>query len=585
MYSSDLIEEVVSRNDIVDVISGYIKLKKNGSSYVGLCPFHNEKSPSFSVSQSRQLYHCFGCGVGGNVITFVMEYENFTFLEAVKSLADRVGMELPEISYSQKEQQERDLKTKLLEINKIAATYYYHQLKYENGQVGLSYLRKRGLTDETINRFGLGYSGQNSKALYRYLKDKGYDDDLLKESGLFTYERGINDKFWNRVMFPIMDINNKVIGFGGRVMGDAKPKYLNSPETKLFDKSRNLYGLNIARTARKNNLIICEGYMDVISMHQAGFNQAVASLGTALTPGQARLMKRYTDQVLITYDSDEAGTKAAMRAIPILKEAGLSTKVINMQPYKDPDEFIKALGAEAFQERIDNASNSFMYEIGVIEKKYDRSDPESSTEFEREVARKLTGFSQKLERDNYLNAVCRKFNIQMDGMRELVASYGNQSGILERKDERPRVSMQQTAKKKRDSGVRQAEKILLTWMIDDGEIFKKVKEYIEPSDFIDPLLRDVADKLYSQFDEGYVNPASIINTYATDEEHNEVAALFSADLNDDLNKNEREKALNDTVIKVKSNSLEHALNNTSDGHQMQELLMQQMKLKNIYIHI
>lgn len=585
MYSSDLIEEVVSRNDIVDVISGYIKLKKNGSSYVGLCPFHNEKSPSFSVSQSRQLYHCFGCGVGGNVITFVMEYENFTFLEAVKSLADRVGMELPEISYSQKEQQERDLKTKLLEINKIAATYYYHQLKSKNGQVGLSYLRKRGLTDETINRFGLGYSGQNSKALYRYLKDKGYDDDLLKESGLFTYERGINDKFWNRVMFPIMDINNKVIGFGGRVMGDAKPKYLNSPETKLFDKSRNLYGLNIARTARKNNLIICEGYMDVISMHQAGFNQAVASLGTALTPGQARLMKRYTDQVLITYDSDEAGTKAAMRAIPILKEAGLSTKVINMQPYKDPDEFIKALGAEAFQERIDNASNSFMYEIGVIEKKYDRSDPESSTEFEREVARKLTGFSQKLERDNYLNAVCRKFNIQMDGMRELVASYGNQSGILERKDERPRVSMQQTAKKKRDSGVRQAEKILLTWMIDDGEIFKKVKEYIEPSDFIDPLLRDVADKLYSQFDEGYVNPASIINTYATDEEHNEVAALFSADLNDDLNKNEREKALNDTVIKVKSNSLEHALNNTSDGHQMQELLMQQMKLKNIYIHI
>ena len=274
-----------------------------------------------------------------------------------------------------------------------------------------------------------------------------------------------------------------------------------------------------------------------------------------------------------------------MRAIPILKEAGLSTKVINMQPYKDPDEFIKALGAEAFQERIDNASNSFMYEIGVIEKKYDRSDPESSTEFEREVARKLTGFSQKLERDNYLNAVCRKFNIQMDGMRELVASYGNQSGILERKDDRPRVSMQQTAKKKRDSGVRQAEKILLTWMIDDGEIFKKVKEYIEPSDFIDPLLRDVADKLYSQFDEGYVNPASIINTYATDEEHNEVAALFSADLNDDLNKNEREKALNDTVIKVKSNSLEHALNNTSDGHQMQELLMQQMKLKNIYIHI
>lgn len=583
MYSSELIEEVVSRNDIVDVISGYIKLKKSGSSYVGLCPFHNEKSPSFSVSQSRQLYHCFGCGVGGNVITFVMEYENFTFLEAVKLLADRAGMALPETDYSAQDKKERDLKTRLLEINKLAATYYYHQLKSQSGQVGLAYLKKRGLSDETINRFGLGYSGQNGTALYRFLKDKGYDDELLKETGLFTYERGIHDKFWNRVMFPIMDINNKVIGFGGRVMGDAKPKYLNSPETKLFDKSRNLYGLNIARASRKGNMIICEGYMDVISMHQAGFNQAVASLGTALTPGQARLMKRYTDQVLITYDSDEAGVKAAMRAIPILREAGLSTKVINMQPYKDPDEFIKALGAEAFQERIDNAENSFMYEISVIEKKYDRSDPEESTEFEREVAQKLAGFSQRLERENYLAAVCRRFQISQDGMRELVASYGSKEGILVRKQRSEDTSP--AVKKKRESGVRQAEKILLTWMIDDADIFKKVSEYISPSDFVDPLLKDVADKLYSQFREGHVNPAAIINTYATEEEHSEVAALFSADLSGDLSKSEREKALNDTVIKVKSNSIDHALKNTADARQMQDLMMKQLKLNKIHIHI
>ena len=379
MYASEVIDEVVSRSDIVDIISGYIKLKKNGSSYVGLCPFHNEKSPSFSVSPGKQLYHCFGCGVGGNVITFVMEYENYTFLEAVKYLADKAGMQLPETSYSEEEKKNRDLKAKLLEINKIAATYYYHQLKAENGKIGLSYLQKRGLSDTTINRFGLGYAGQTGNALYQYLKSKGYDDALLKETGLFTYERGIHDKFWNRVMFPIMDINNKVIGFGGRVMGDAKPKYLNSPETKLFDKSRNLYGLNAARISRKSNMIICEGYMDVISLHQAGFTQAVASLGTALTPGQAALMKRYTDNVLITYDSDAAGVKAALRAIPILKEAGLTTKVINMQPYKDPDEFIKALGAEAFQERIDKAENSFMYEIGVLEKEYDRTDPAESS--------------------------------------------------------------------------------------------------------------------------------------------------------------------------------------------------------------
>ena len=583
MYSRQIIDEVISRNDIVDVISGYIKLKKNGSSYVGLCPFHNEKSPSFSVSGSRQLYHCFGCGAGGNVVTFVMEYEKFTFPEAVKLLADRVNMELPEVEYNEQERRERGIRDKLLEINKLAATYYYKQLRTEHGKLGLDYLKKRGLSDETIQRFGLGYSAQGS-SIYRYLKEQGSDDDILKESGLFSYERGINDKFFNRVMFPIMDINNKVIGFGGRVMGDAKPKYLNSPETKLFDKSRNLYGLNIARASRKDNLIICEGYMDVISLHQAGFNQAVASLGTALTPGQARLMKRYTDNVLITYDSDEAGIKAAMRAIPILKEAGLSTKVINMQPYKDPDEFIKALGAEAFQERIDKAGNSFMYEISVLERNYDRSDPEGETNFERSVAGKLITFSERLERDNYMKAVCREFNINYDGMREMVAHYGSREGIISSRpdaDTRPAVPI----RKKRESGVRQAEKILLTWMIDDSNIFAKVREYIQPEDFIDPLLNDVAAKLYEQFDAGSVNPASIINTYDTEEEHNEVAALFSADLSDNLNAAERQRALNDTVIKVKGNSLEYALKNTTDARQLQDIMTQQVKLKNIHIYL
>ncbi len=583
MYSRQIIDEVISRNDIVDVISGYIKLKKNGSSYVGLCPFHNEKSPSFSVSGSRQLYHCFGCGAGGNVVTFVMEYEKFTFPEAVKMLADRVNMELPEVEYNEQERRERGIRDKLLEINKLAATYYYKQLRTEHGKLGLDYLKKRGLSDETIQRFGLGYSAQGS-SIYRYLKEQGYDDDILKESGLFSYERGINDKFFNRVMFPIMDINNKVIGFGGRVMGDARPKYLNSPETKLFDKSRNLYGLNIARASRKDNLIICEGYMDVISLHQAGFNQAVASLGTALTPGQARLMKRYTDNVLITYDSDEAGIKAAMRAIPILKEAGLSTKVINMQPYKDPDEFIKALGAEAFQERIDKACNSFMYEISVLERNYDRSDPEGETNFERSVAGKLITFSERLERDNYMKAVCREFNINYDGMREMVAHYGSREGIISSRPDtgtRPAVPI----RKKRESGVRQAEKILLTWMIDDSNIFAKVREYIQPDDFIDPLLNDVAAKLYEQFDAGSVNPASIINTYDTEEEHNEVAALFSADLSDNLNAAERQRALNDTVIKVKGNSLEYALKNTTDARQLQDIMTQQVKLKNIHIYL
>lgn len=583
IYSSEVIEEVVSRNDIVDVISGYIKLKKSGSSYVGLCPFHNEKSPSFSVSGTKQMYHCFGCGVGGNVITFVMEYENYTFPEAVKMLADRAGIALPVMEYSGEDRRERDIKTKLLEINKIAATFYYHQLKSPAGQSGLDYLKKRQLSDKTINTFGLGYAPQLTGDLYRMLKEKGYDDELLKESGLFTYEKGIREKFWNRVIFPIMDINNKVIGFGGRVMGDGKPKYLNSPETKLFDKSKNLYGLNVARSSRKNNLIICEGYMDVISMHQAGFNQAVASLGTALTPGHARLMKRYTDNVLITYDSDEAGVKAALRAIPILKEVGLSTKVINMRPYKDPDEFIKALGTEAFQERIDKAENSFMYEIGIIEKNYNRSDPESETAFEREVANKLVQFSEKLERDNYMKAVCRQFMIPEDGMREMVIRIGSQSGIIPRQTQP--VRRMEPARKKKEDGIRQAEKILLTWMIEDGDIYDKVSEYIQPDDFIDPLFKDVASKVYEQYETGSVNPAAIIGSYSDGDMHSEIAAMFSAELSESLSKSEREKTLNDTVLRVKKSSLDYKLEHAADAKTMQDIIGRQMKLNNIHISL
>ena len=293
-YSEDLIEEVRARNDIVDVISGYVKLTRKGSNYFGLCPFHNEKSPSFSVSPGKQMYYCFGCGAGGNVYTFLMEYENFTFQEALKSLADRAGIQLPEAELSEEERRERDVRGEILKMNKLAAKYYYYQLRTQNGKAGYAYLKKRELSEETIRKFGLGYSTKYRDDLYRYLKKQGFSDELLRQSGLITADEknGIYDKFWNRVMFPIMDVNNRVIGFGGRVMGDAKPKYLNSPETKAFDKSRNLYGLNFARLARKPQMIICEGYRDVIALHQAGFTQAVASLGTALTTQQAMLLKR-----------------------------------------------------------------------------------------------------------------------------------------------------------------------------------------------------------------------------------------------------------------------------------------------------
>ena len=362
-YSEDLIEEIRLRNDIVDVISGYVKLTRKGSSYFGLCPFHNEKSPSFSVSPDKQMYYCFGCGAGGNVYTFIMEYENFTFTEAVKFLAERAGVQLPVQEYSKEAKEQADLKTQLLMIHKLAAKFYFYQLKDKAGEQAYHYLRGRELSDETIVKFGLGYSAKFSDSLYRYVKGKGYTDDVLSKSGLFQADEKerMYDKFWNRVMFPIMDVSSRVIGFGGRVMGDGKPKYLNSPETIIFDKSRNLYGLNIARTARKKTLIICEGYMDVIAMHQAGFDNAVASLGTALTAQQANLIKRYVNEALLLYDSDEAGQKAALRAIPLLRAAGVSARVIDLSPYKDPDEFIKEAGAGEFRERLENGRNGFMF--------------------------------------------------------------------------------------------------------------------------------------------------------------------------------------------------------------------------------
>ena len=465
-YSEEVIEEVRMKNDIVDVISGYVKLQKKGSNYFGLCPFHNEKSPSFSVSPAKQMYYCFGCGAGGNVLTFIMEYENYSFSEALKVLADRSGVKLPVAEYSKEAREQEDLRSTLLEVNKLAASYFYYQLKNPQGEAGYRYLRDRQLSDETITRFGLGYSNKTSDDLYRYLKGKGYDDGLLKQSGLVTIEeRGTYDKFWNRVMFPIMDVNNRVIGFGGRVMGAGEPKYLNSPETKLFDKSRNLYGLNYARLSREKYILICEGYMDVIAMHQAGFTNAVASLGTAFTTQHAQLLKRYTDKVVLTYDSDGAGVKAALRAIPILKEAGISIRVLNMQPYKDPDEFIKNLGAEEFRKRIEEARNSFLFEIDVLKKNYKMDDPEQKTEFYNQVARKLLEFPEALERENYLEAVSREYYINYEDLKRLVNRLGASLGPSVSAQREEEGSLKSQRKKEKEDGVKQSQRLLLTWLI------------------------------------------------------------------------------------------------------------------------
>ena len=555
-YSDELVEEVRSRNDIVDVIGSYVHLQKKGSTYFGLCPFHNEKTGSFSVSPNKQMYYCFGCGAGGNVFTFLMQYENFTFPEAMQELADRVGIELPKQEMTSAQRREADRRTQLLEINKEAAKYFYMLLRGPRGQRAHEYFKKRELSDETMQKFGLGYSDQYSDDLYKYLRSKGYDDEILKETGLVTIDevRGGHDKFWNRAMFPIMDVHNRVIGFGGRVMGDGEPKYLNSPETKIFDKSRNLYGLNIARSTRKNQLLLCEGYMDVIAMHQAGFTQAVASLGTAFTVEQANLLHRYAENILLAYDSDGAGTKAALRGIGILREAGLTGKVINMRPYKDPDEFIKNLGKEAFQERIDQAENSFYFEIRILSEQYDQSDPEQRTKFHREIAQKLCEFSEDLERENYLQAIAEKYMIRPDDLRKMVIGYASQTGIA-RPIPRPRSGVQNKSDPS-ESG-RKSQRLLITWIGDDPSLYTIVRKYISLEDFTEELYRKVAEKMFAELDNGQFQPAGIISMFEDEEEQRQAAELFHTTLPELSTKQERERAFHDILVSVKRNSYQY----------------------------
>ncbi|MDO4169144.1 MAG: DNA primase [Lachnospiraceae bacterium] len=585
-YSDELIEEVRSRNDIVDVISSYVSLKKKGSSHFGLCPFHNEKSPSFSVSRDKQMYYCFGCGAGGNVFTFLMEYENMTFPEAMQALAGRAGMELPVQESSPESRREADARARLREMNKLAAQYFYVLLHHKRGEKGLRYLRQRGISDETIRRFGLGYADIYRDDLYQFLRQRGYTDEELKSSGLVTINEkyGGSDKFWNRVIFPIMDVNNRVIGFGGRVMGDGNPKYLNSQETKLFDKSRNLYGLNFARSSRRKELILCEGYLDVISMHQAGFTNAVASLGTAFTTGHGILLKRYTDRVVLSFDSDDAGIRAAIRAIPILKEAGLSIRVLNLEPYKDPDEFIKGAGVEAFEQRIAEAKSSLMFQMEQIAKKYNRSDPEEKTKCDHDMAQELAKLEDPLERSNYIYAVASEYQISRKELEALVNRYGTAG--YEVRNERPTPANRVTRQEAKQESKKQPQKLLLTWLVNEPKLFDRIKGIISAEDFLEPLYHSVAIMLFEQYEsEGKVTPARILNQFVDAEEQKQIAGILNTRLEVRLMPEDNEKAITDIVRKVKMTSLESKMSRSNDILEWQQLIKEKADIMKLHISL
>ncbi|MBO6215511.1 MAG: DNA primase [Lachnospiraceae bacterium] len=583
-YSEEVIDQVRQANDIVDVVSQYVHLKKSGSTYMGLCPFHSEKTPSFSVSGHKQIYYCFGCNRGGDVIRFVQNIDNLSFGEAVKNLADRAHISLPEYHQSKASKERADKRQKLLDIQKQAATYYYSVLRSERGKRAYEYFKGRGLSDETMKNFALGYSESSGKNVYAYLKKNGFSDDILRESGLVTFDeaRGASDKFWNRAMFPIMDANNHVIAFGGRVMGDGKPKYLNSPETPIFDKSRTLYGLHLAKHTRRGAFILCEGYMDVIALHQAGFDNAVASLGTALTPGHASLIKRYVSEVFLCYDSDQAGINAALRAIPILREAGIECRVINMSPYKDPDEFMKGDGPEEYENRIKEARNAFLFTIDMLEREYDLEDPTEKTAFQRAIAVRLLAFSEKIERENYLDAIIEKYHYRKDGMEELIRIEASkpQSGALrgqisseaalrgdpqyraeEDRQRSPRGTPYRGGSSLQPDGYELSMMTLLGILADHPDIYPEVREHFSLDDFRPGILRDVAEKIRDALESGSkIRPDLILGSFVEGEDQEVAARVFNSSMDESLEEGEIDRVVTEQLIKIKKDALNNYRN-------------------------
>ena len=550
----ELIDQIQQNNDIVDVINEYIPLTKKGSNYVCLCPFHSDSNPSLTVSRHKQLFKCFACGEGGNVVTFIQKYESLSFPEALKSLANRAGITLPEEYGSEYSKETQDYKQRLIDCNTEAARYYYALLRSSDGKNGYDYFKNRKLSDETMRKFGLGFAKIKGNDVILYLRSKGFSDKEIIDSGLGVYDErnGMKAKFWNRVMFPIKNQAGKVIGFGGRVMGDGEPKYLNSQETKVFNKSTNLYSFDIARQSRSGFFILCEGYMDVIALHQAGFSMAVASLGTAFTPGQANLIKRYVKDVYLSYDSDGPGVKAAVRAGKICREYGLSCKVIDMRPYKDPDEFIKNLGSEEYQKRIDSAKNVFLFEIEKLREQYDSNDPDANTRYVEEVAELLSDFKDEVTRTNYIKACAKEMGITVEALTGKVSEAAGKNRKFAHEDTKINAG-----KNKTEDKTLKPQQLLLTFLAEYPSVFKTIEKIVTPDDFTDETYRKVATIFYEDLRNNTASPARMVSLFEDPEEQNKVSDLFTCYLKGIEDKSEKETALVDIIYQIKNNSLEY----------------------------
>ncbi len=525
------LDELIARTDLVDLVSESVRLTKKGNSYWGCCPFHSEKTPSFHVVPDRQIYKCFGCGKGGGAVNFIMELENLSFRDAVAVLAKRAGMTVPDAGGASSDLRER--RDKLLEINKQAARVFHRWLYGPEGTQGLAYLQRRGLAKGTLTSFGLGFAPESWDALIRELGQQGYDKRDLLDAGLAVSNKDgrIYDRFRNRVIFPIIDIRGGVIGFGGRVMDDSTPKYLNSPDTPVYNKSRNVFALNIAKKSKAGRVILTEGYMDTIALHQAGFDSAVASLGTALTEEHAQLLARYFKESVIAYDGDGAGVAAAQRAIPLLEKAGLKVKVLRMTGAKDPDEFIKAYGRDAFAKLLDQSENQVDYRLTQLQKKYDLTDDTQKVAFLQEAARLIASLPSAVEQEIYGGHAAQTAGISPEAMaqevtRERKSRLRKKTRQQERKDLAPASQLQPKARGLRYSNIRsaRAEEGILRLIFLDPSLLAQM-EGLTGEEFSSPLLGRAFELLRGRGEAGMSTHLATLAEHLTGEEMSHMALV------------------------------------------------------------
>ena len=538
-FPEGFIYELKARNDITEVISNYISLKRRGRNMVGLCPFHGEKTPSFNIYTETDSFYCFGCGASGDVISFIMKIENLDYLDAVRYLAQRAGIEVPDNSY---DSSMSNLRKRIFEANREAARFYYRTLISPAGRTGLDYLRRRMLTDATIRHFGLGFAPDSWTALSDYLIDKGFKPDELISANLSVRRRngkGVIDRFRGRVMFPIIDLRGNVIAFGGRIMTDEKPKYLkylNSSDTPVFKKSENLFSLNNAKNSGSRALLLCEGYMDVISVNQAGFQNAVASLGTALTSEQASLMKRYADEIIICYDADEAGQKATARAIPLLREAGLNIRVLSIPNGKDPDEFIKSKGADgpaAFKAIIDASGNDVDYRLQKLRADYNLTTSEGRVGYLEAAARLISDIKSPIERDVYVSKLCKEFEIDKNAFNLQINNLSSRNKRENRKKEMRKIRSELNGTndkidKERHTKLRStsAEESLLAHLINNPDSLKAIRQYISAEDFQNSLMKRYFEYFSGRIDSG-LDPMNNVTADFSDDERSRIYQILS----------------------------------------------------------